>query len=90
MHTYNLFMPICDIPCVCRHKPSYAYTSLYMSCIRICLTGVCIVEGCQPDIDGHYHASYGFGIMSVCTAILTSGFAGVYYEKILKSSKSSV
>lgn len=52
--------------------------------------GVCIVEACQADIDGHYHASWPFGIISVTIAILTSGFAGVYFEKVLKSSKSSV
>ena len=52
--------------------------------------GVCVVEACQPDVDGHYHASYPFGIVSVLIAILTSGFAGVYYEKIMKSSKWSM
>ena len=52
--------------------------------------GVCVVEACQPDVDGHYHASYPYGIVSVLIAILTSGFAGVYYEKIMKSSKWSM
>jgi hypothetical protein len=52
--------------------------------------GVCIVESCQPDIEGHYHASYPFGILGVLIAIITSGFAGVYFESILKSSKSSM
>lgn len=60
------------------------------SAIGALALGVSIVEACQPDVEGHYHASYPFGIASVLIAILTSGFAGVYFEKILKSSKSSM
>lgn len=51
--------------------------------------GVGMVESSQNDIQAH-HASNMAGIMSVIVAILTSGFAGVYFEKILKASKSSI
>eukprot|EP01034_Spumella_vulgaris_P019814 gene19814-25350_t len=30
------------------------------------------------------------GILCVATACLTSGFAGVYFEKIIKSTRSSI
>jgi UDP-sugar transporter A1/2/3 len=60
------------------------------SAIIALMIGVSIVEACQNDVEGHYHASYPFGIASVLLAIVTSGFAGVYFEKILKSSKFSM
>ncbi len=51
--------------------------------------GVSMVESSQHDIQPH-HASDVMGIVSVATACLTSGFAGVYFEKILKASRSSI
>lgn len=51
--------------------------------------GVGIVESSQHDIQVH-HASNVAGIISVVVAIVTSGFAGVYFELILKASKSSI
>jgi UDP-sugar transporter A1/2/3 len=51
--------------------------------------GVGMVESSQHDILPH-HASDFIGMMSVLVACITSGFAGVYYEKVLKASRSSV
>ena len=59
-------------------------------CIAAVTVGVSIVELSQHDIEGHYHAELFIGIISVLVAITTSGFAGVYYEKILKTSKLSI
>lgn len=59
-------------------------------CIIIFLTiGVSMVESSQHEILPH-HASNVIGMLSVMLACITSGFAGVYYEKVLKSSNSSV
>jgi UDP-sugar transporter A1/2/3 len=51
--------------------------------------GVSMVESSQHDIQPH-HASDIMGILCVATACLTSGFAGVYFEKIVKSTRSSI
>lgn len=51
--------------------------------------GVGMVESSQHDILPH-HASDIIGLFAVFIACLTSGFAGVYYEKVLKSSRSSI
>jgi len=36
-------------------------------------SGVGVVEASQPDLDGHYHAELGIGILCVFVAITTSG-----------------
>ena len=51
--------------------------------------GVSMVQSSQTDVHIH-HASNFIGVISVICACLTSGFAGVYFEKTLKSSKSSI
>jgi UDP-sugar transporter A1/2/3 len=52
--------------------------------------GVGMAESSQSDIQYAHHASNIAGIISVTIAILTSGFAGVFFEKIMKDSKSSI
>jgi UDP-sugar transporter A1/2/3 len=62
----------------------------WLAIFALC-AGVCVVEVSQPDIEGsHYHAGPFVGTLSVLTAIITSGFAGVYFEKILKTSAYSM
>jgi UDP-sugar transporter A1/2/3 len=51
--------------------------------------GVSMVQSSQTDVHIH-HASNFIGVLAVVFACLTSGFAGVYFEKTLKSSKSSI
>jgi UDP-sugar transporter A1/2/3 len=51
--------------------------------------GVSIVQSSQSEFHLH-HADNMIGIESVIIACITSGFAGVYFEKIVKESKSSV
>lgn len=51
--------------------------------------GVSMVESSQHEVATH-HISNAVGMMSVLIACVTSGFAGVYFEKVLKSSKSSI
>ncbi len=60
----------------------------WMSIILLAL-GVSMVESSQHDIVPH-HASNIVGLLAVIVACITSGFAGVYYEKVLKSSRSSI
>lgn len=51
--------------------------------------GVGMVQASQTDIH-HDHARNLVGIIAVFSACLTSGLAGVLFEKILKSSQSSI
>jgi UDP-sugar transporter A1/2/3 len=60
----------------------------WMAIILLAL-GVSMVESSQHDILPH-HASNIVGLLAVIVACITSGFAGVYYEKVLKSSRSSI
>jgi UDP-sugar transporter A1/2/3 len=57
--------------------------------IVILSIGVSLVESSQHEIAAH-HISNVLGMFSVALACLTSGFAGVYYEKVMKSSPSSI
>jgi UDP-sugar transporter A1/2/3 len=51
--------------------------------------GVGIVQSSQSEFHLH-HVSNLVGIEAVVVACITSGFAGVYFEKIVKESRSSV
>lgn len=51
--------------------------------------GVGMVESSQHEIVPHT-ASNAVGVVSVIFACLTSGFAGVYFEKILKDTRSTI
>ena len=59
------------------------------ACVVALALGVGMVESSQVEIVPH-HASNITGIVAVVFACLTSGVAGVYFEKILKSSRSSI
>ena len=58
-------------------------------CIIALAIGVSMVESSQVEIVPN-HASNIAGVVAVVFACLTSGLAGVYFEKILKSSRSSI
>ncbi|KAJ1438132.1 nucleotide-sugar transporter [Ochromonadaceae sp. CCMP2298] len=58
-------------------------------CVGVLAAGVTLVESSQAEIVSH-HASNVIGILSVVFACLSSGLAGVYFEKILKSSRSNI
>jgi len=51
--------------------------------------GIALVQASQQDVHLH-HAKLAVGLFSVTCACLTSGFAGVYFEKTLLQSKSSI
>lgn len=51
--------------------------------------GVGVAQSSQNDFKAH-HASNIIGLLSVIFACLSSGLAGVYFEKIMKASKSSI
>ncbi|XP_063064785.1 UDP-galactose translocator [Engraulis encrasicolus] len=48
------------------------------------------VAAVAADGDGGPEQSYGKGLVAVVVSCLSSGFAGVYFEKILKGSSASV
>lgn len=48
------------------------------------------VAAVAADSDGGPEQSYGKGLVAVVVSCLSSGFAGVYFEKILKGSSASV
>jgi len=60
----------------------------WFTIIGVCI-GVSMVCGSQKDIHPH-HAHNIIGILSVFTACMTSGLAGILFEKIIKSSQSSI
>ena len=51
--------------------------------------GIAAVQSAESDVHYH-HASEVVGTLSVILACITSGFAGVFFEKTLKDSKSSI
>lgn len=60
----------------------------WMTIVLLAL-GVSMVESSQKDIQSH-HPGTITGMVAVIIACFTSGFAGVYFEKIVKSSRSSI
>ena len=60
----------------------------WFTIIGVCI-GVSMVCSSQKDIHP-YHAHNIIGIISVFTACMTSGLAGILFEKIIKSSPSSI
>ena len=52
--------------------------------------GMALVIASQNDIHALHHARILSGVVCVISGCLTSGFAGVYFEKILQFSKSSI
>ena len=52
--------------------------------------GVALVQLSQSDDKGDDKANSIAGLLSVVLSCMTSGFAGVYFEMVLKSSKASL
>lgn len=59
------------------------------SSIIVLTVGIAMVQSAETDVHYH-HASNFVGISAVIFACLTSGFAGVFFEKTLKDSNSSI
>lgn len=59
------------------------YANEWLSIFAVTV-GVAVVEISKHDMEGHYHASLAVGLFCVFIAITTSGFAGVYFELILR------
>lgn len=59
------------------------------SSIIVLTMGIAMVQSAETDVHYH-HASNFVGISAVVFACLTSGFAGVFFEKTLKDSNSSI
>lgn len=64
----------------------WQWVSLSLLCIGVSLTQVSSMQPSKQDEKGN--AVNGF--IAVCIAAVLSGFAGVYFEKILKSSETSL
>ena len=77
--------------CVCVHPCMHTYIHAYMhTCIlTVCMVG-CAVEQLNGAGDGKEIVREGtsptLGVICCLIAISTSGFAGVYTEKMLKNS----
>lgn len=52
--------------------------------------GVALVQLSQSSGGADEHTNSFLGLISVLCACMTSGFAGVYFEMVLKSSKASI
>uniref|UniRef100_A0A667ZLN8 Solute carrier family 35 member A3b n=1 Tax=Myripristis murdjan TaxID=586833 RepID=A0A667ZLN8_9TELE len=59
--------------------------------LLILMAGVALVQSADASQQTSLSAGFQFvGLMAVLTACFSSGFAGVYFEKILKETKQSV
>lgn len=56
----------------------------------ILMVGVIFVQPQEGSKNTGSGGNYLYGMICVLTASLTSGFAGVYFEKLLKGAKSSI
>lgn len=64
-------------------------TLLQWSSVALLTTGVACVQMSQTQADSGSSNSF-MGFVYVLCGCLTSGFAGVYFEMVLKSSKASI
>ncbi|XP_067137130.1 CMP-sialic acid transporter-like [Centruroides vittatus] len=60
-------------------------TTIRFAAIIILFLGIVIVQ-LQPQHTNSYHGNYLLGISSVLVICICAGFAGVYFEKILKDT----
>ncbi|XP_046563992.1 UDP-N-acetylglucosamine transporter-like isoform X2 [Haliotis rubra] len=58
--------------------------------VQLPVTRSCHGDGCVNTIDTMGSASWVTGLSAVIAMCLSSGFAGVYFEKVLKSSQQSL
>ncbi|XP_067679263.1 UDP-N-acetylglucosamine transporter-like isoform X2 [Haliotis asinina] len=58
--------------------------------VQLPVTHSCNGDGCVNTTDTMGSASWMTGLSAVIVMCLSSGFAGVYFEKVLKSSKQSL
>eukprot|EP00123_Amoebidium_parasiticum_P015307 comp22887_c0_seq1/m.36177 comp22887_c0_seq1/g.36177 ORF comp22887_c0_seq1/g.36177 comp22887_c0_seq1/m.36177 type:complete len:340 (-) comp22887_c0_seq1:692-1711(-) len=65
-------------------------TNLKWLSLVVLMAGVGLVQIAADSKGGHTQGNSWVGLFAVLSACMTSGFAGVYFEKILKGSTTSV
>ncbi|TRY84442.1 hypothetical protein DNTS_035809 [Danionella cerebrum] len=87
--TYQLKIPctaLCTVLMLNRSLSRLQWFSVSMLCV-----GVTLVQWIPPQSRGVQVEQNPFlGFMAIAIAVLCSGFAGVYFEKVLKSSDTSL
>uniref|UniRef100_A0A3B4WQ90 Solute carrier family 35 member 2 n=1 Tax=Seriola lalandi dorsalis TaxID=1841481 RepID=A0A3B4WQ90_SERLL len=58
--------------------------------LLLLFAGVAVVQVYSASVTGSSNQNYMVGLVAVVISCLSSGFAGVYFEKILKGSSASV
>ncbi|KAM4772161.1 CMP-sialic acid transporter [Rhinophrynus dorsalis] len=87
--TYQLKIPctaLCTVLMLNRSLSKLQWFSVFMLCGGVTLVQYSPAEATKVQIEQNYL----LGIGAVAVAVLCSGFAGVYFEKVLKSSDTSL
>ncbi|KAI1897406.1 hypothetical protein AGOR_G00082970 [Albula goreensis] len=87
--TYQLKIPctaLCTVVMLNRSLSRLQWFSVFMLC-----GGVTLVQWTPPEATKvQVQQNHYVGFMAIAVAVLCSGFAGVYFEKVLKSSDTSL
>ncbi|KAE8602967.1 hypothetical protein XENTR_v10014188 [Xenopus tropicalis] len=87
--TYQLKIPctaLCTVLMLNRSLNKLQWVSVFILCGGVTLVQYSPAEATKVQIEQNYL----LGIGAVAIAVLCSGFAGVYFEKVLKSSDTSL
>ncbi|KAK9531362.1 hypothetical protein VZT92_010791 [Zoarces viviparus] len=87
--TYQLKIPctaLCTVFMLNRSLGRMQWFSVFMLCVGVTLVQWKPVESTKVQVEQNPL----FGFIAIAIAVLCSGFAGVYFEKVLKSSDTSL
>ncbi|KAG5846746.1 CMP-sialic acid transporter [Anguilla anguilla] len=87
--TYQLKIPctaLCTVLMLNRSLSRLQWFSVFMLCGGVTLVQWTPVEATKVQVEQNQF----LGFMAIAVAVLCSGFAGVYFEKVLKSSDTSL
>ncbi|XP_062407601.1 CMP-sialic acid transporter [Sardina pilchardus] len=87
--TYQLKIPctaLCTVLMLNRSLSRLQWFSVFMLCVGVTLVQWTPAEATKVQVEQNPF----LGFMAIAVAVLCSGFAGVYFEKVLKSSDTSL
>lgn len=87
--TYQLKIPctaLCTVLMLNRSLSRLQWLSVFMLCGGVTLVQWTPVEATKVQVEQNHF----LGFMAIAVAVICSGFAGVYFEKVLKSSDTSL
>ncbi|XP_041952133.1 CMP-sialic acid transporter isoform X1 [Alosa sapidissima] len=87
--TYQLKIPctaLCTVLMLNRSLSRLQWFSVFMLCVGVTLVQWTPAEATKVQVEQNPF----IGFMAIAVAVLCSGFAGVYFEKVLKSSDTSL